>query len=277
MTVGIVGLGLIGGSAAKAYKAAKHRVLATDIDSAMLDFAVLYGAVDQALTDQNISQCDIVLIAVYPKAARQFIVQNAPHFNKNGVVLDFCGTKKDVCDCGFEQAEQHGFLFVGGHPMAGSHNSGFKHSREDLFDGAPMVLVPPIYDDMQLLDRITSLLSPLQFGRISVTTANKHDAMIAFTSQMPHVLSNSFIKSPTALSHKGFSAGSYRDFTRVAWLNPDMWAQLFIENKEHLLQELDIFTQSLAQYRQAIADGDKQALVALLDEGKLRKEEVDGR
>ena len=160
--------------------------------------------------------------------------------------------------------------------MAGSQFSGFKYSRADLFEGAPMVLVPPVFDDMQLLDRVKNALKPCNFGFFSVTTAQDHDRMIAFTSQMPHILSNAFIKSPTALNHKGFSAGSYKDLTRVAWLNPQMWAELFLENKKNVLFELDYYINSLQAYRDAIAAGQEDALVALLDEGKKRKEQVDG-
>lgn len=160
--------------------------------------------------------------------------------------------------------------------MAGSQFSGFKYSRATLFKGQPMVLVPPVFDNMQLLDRVKQALKPCQFGSFSVTTAEDHDRMIAFTSQMPHILSNAFIKSPTALNHKGFSAGSYRDLTRVAWLNPQMWAELFLENKENVLFELDYYIESLKAYRDAIDAEDMPRLIGLLDEGKKRKEEVDG-
>lgn len=139
-----------------------------------------------------------------------------------------------------------------------------------------MVLVPPVFDDMALLDRVKEALKPCQFGFFSVTTAEEHDRMIAFTSQMPHILSNAFIKSPTALNHKGFSAGSYKDLTRVAWLNAPMWAELFMENKENVLFELDFYINSLKAYQEAIQNNDMETLVALLEEGKKRKEDVDG-
>ena len=139
-----------------------------------------------------------------------------------------------------------------------------------------MVLVPPRYDDMELLQWIKDMLEPCHFGMFSVTTAEEHDKMIAFTSQMPHILSNAFIKSPTASSHKGFSAGSYKDLTRVAWLNSQMWAELFLENKDFTLSELDIYIESLQAYRDALAHDNLQLLTALLEEGKRRKEEVDG-
>ena len=160
--------------------------------------------------------------------------------------------------------------------MAGSHNSGFKHSRSNLFQGAPMVLVPPRFDDPELLYRLKEILSPCRFGSFSITTAEAHDKMIAFTSQMPHILSNAFIKSPTALTHKGFSAGSYKDLTRVAWLNPQMWSELFLSNRDNVINELDIYIANLQKYRDAIASQDDEHLIALLDEGRKRKEEVDG-
>jgi prephenate dehydrogenase len=161
--------------------------------------------------------------------------------------------------------------------MAGNHHSGFKYARANLYHGAPMVIVPPTFDDILLLDRVKQLLAPAEFGRISVTTAEKHDEMIAFTSQLAHVVSNAYIKSPTAGMHKGFSAGSYKDLTRVAWLNPYMWAELFLENKDYLLGELDGLITALTQYRDAMSADDMPRLVQLLDEGRCRKEEVDGR
>lgn len=160
--------------------------------------------------------------------------------------------------------------------MAGSHFSGFKYSRASLFVGQPMVLVPPVFDDMALLQQVKDALAPCGFGMFTATTAEKHDRMIAFTSQMAHILSNAYIKSPTALEHRGFSAGSYKDLTRVAWLNENMWAELFLENKENVLYELDTFLNNLTAYRDALVHENRDALVALLEEGKKRKEEVDG-
>ena len=139
-----------------------------------------------------------------------------------------------------------------------------------------MVLVPEDRNDITLLSRVKELLSPAGFGRISVTTAEKHDEMIAFTSQLAHVVSNAYIKSPTADRHKGFSAGSYKDMTRVAWLAPQMWAELFMENKDFLIAELDTLMRNLQQYRDAMEQNDLPELIRLLDEGRKRKEAVDG-
>ena len=276
MNVGILGLGLIGGSLARAYALEGHTVYAAEKDESMFSFAMLAGAVHGKLDENTIPQCDLILLAIYPDGSAGWLEKHAPLVNRDALVLDCCGVKRDICSRCFPLAEQYGFTFVGGHPMAGSQFSGFKYSRANLFENQPMVMVPPVFDDIQLLDRAKEALKPCRFGSFSVTTAEKHDKMIAFTSQMPHILSNGFIKSPTALEHKGFSAGSYRDLTRVAWLNPQMWAELFLENQDFVLEELDLYIQSLSAYRDAIADNNMESLIALLDEGKRRKEEVDG-
>ena len=275
MTVGILGLGLIGGSLARAYAVAGHTVFAAEKNENMLSFAMLSGAVCGKLDEKTIPQCDLLLLAIYPAACADWLEENAALVSKAALVIDCCGVKREICDRCFPLAEKYGFTFVGGHPMAGSHFSGFKYSRATLFKGAPMVLVPPVFDDMMLLDRVKEALAPCEFGRFSVTTAQQHDKMIAFTSQMPHIVSNAYVKSPTATTHKGFSAGSYKDMTRVAWLNPQMWAELFLSNQENILNELDYYLNSLQQYRDAIANKDEARLISLLNEGKLRKEEID--
>lgn len=276
MKVGILGLGLIGGSLARAYAKAGHQIFAADKDDSMLSFAQLAGIVSGSLTKDNIGICDLILLSIYADASASWLEKHGEFISKNSLVIDCCGIKTDICRRCFPIAEKYGFTFVGGHPMAGSQYSGFKYSRSNLFQGAPMVLVPPRYDDPELLQRVKDALLPCGFKSFSVTTAQKHDEMIAFTSQMPHIISNAFIKSPTALLHKGFSAGSYKDLTRVAWLNPQMWSELFLSNKDNILQELDCYITSLLAYRDAIADNDASRLIALLDEGKCRKEEVDG-
>lgn len=277
MTAGIVGLGLIGGSLAKAYHEAGERVLAHDIDRDVLSFAVISGAVDEALTDETMAECDVILLAVRPAAAVEWLKNHAAKIDKHTVVIDCCGTKRKVCAACFPIAEQYGITYLGGHPMAGTQFSGFKYAKANLFVGAPMVLVPPRFDDIELLSHVKDLLSPAGFGSYSVTTAEQHDEMIAFTSQLAHVVSNAYIKSPTAGSHKGFSAGSYKDMTRVAWLNPQMWAELFLENRDYLMQELSVLSENLAAYQKALETQDLAGLAKLLDDGRRRKEEVDGR
>lgn len=276
MTVGILGLGLIGGSLARAYAKAGHTVWAAEKDETMLSFAQIAGAIHGELNDDNIGSCDLILLAIYPAGSAAWLEDKAHLVSPAALVMDCCGVKREICARCFPLAEQYGFTFIGGHPMAGTHNSGFKYSRSNLFQGAPMVLVPGKFDDIELLQRAKDALAPCNFGSFSVTTADDHDRMIAFTSQMPHIVSNAYIKSPTALEHRGFSAGSYKDLTRVAWLNAPMWAELVLNNRDHMLFELKTYIQALQAYETAIENNDFDTLVALLDEGKRRKEEVDG-
>ena len=276
MTAGIAGLGLIGGSFAKAYHSAGEKVLAYNRNEDIVDFAIINGDVDERLTSDNIGECDIIIICVYPDAAAQYLRSIAPYIRKDTIVLDACGTKRKVCEMCFPIAGEYGFTFVGAHPMAGNKYSGFKYAQADMYKGQPMVLVPEDQSDINLLDRVKELLKPAGFGSICVTGAQNHDRLIAFTSQMAHIVSNAYIKSPTASGHDGFSAGSYRDMTRVAWLNPYLWAQLCLENRDNLLFELDTFINELKKYREVIEKEDYDSFVKLLDEGRRRKEEVDG-
>ena len=276
MTVGICGLGLIGGSMAKAYKESGHRVLGYDLNESTLGYCSLAGITDGVLDESSIPKCDLIFIALYPVSAIKYLEEIAPLVRKNATVIDLCGTKAKICECGFALAKKYGFTFVGGHPMAGTQYSGIKHARASLFKNAPMVLVPPVYDDIAFLDGIKQLLAPAGFGKFSITTADEHDRMIAFTSQLAHVVSNAYVKTPTAQNHKGFSAGSYKDLTRVAWLNENMWTELFLENKEPLLYELDHIIASLSEYKVAIENDDADTLCQLLKDGRLAKEKVDG-
>jgi len=276
MTVGICGLGLIGGSMAKAYHEAGHRVLGFDADASTLGFASLAKIIDGTLDEITIGECELIFVALYPKATVTYLENIAPHISQTAVVIDLCGTKELVCERGFSLAKKYGFTFVGGHPMAGTQYSGIKYSKANLFKGAPMVIVPNVYDDMAFLDNIKKLLLPAGFGKISVTTAKEHDAVIAFTSQLAHVVSNAYVKSPTAKKHKGVSAGSYKDLTRVAWLNENMWSELFLENADALTFEIDTIIASLKEYRDAINDKDITKLKSLLRDGRIAKEEIDG-
>ncbi len=275
MTVGIIGLGLIGGSLAKAFsRDPAITVLGRDADPLVTDFAVLSQAIQAPLMDADLNTLDLLLLAVYPEAVVQEIERLAPLLTPHTMVMDCAGTKSVICQAVFPLAEQYGFRFLGGHPMAGTHQSGFASARADLFEGAPMVLVPPVFDDIRLFDQAKTLLAPVGFGRFSITTADEHDRRIAFTSQLAHVVSNAFVKSPTARDNDGVSAGSYKDMTRVAWLNPTLWTALFLENRTHLLFEVDTLIENLQAYRTALQAEDSDALWRLLEEGRKCKEEL---
>ena len=276
MRIGVVGLGLIGGSVAKAFsERSQHTVLGYDADASVNGFACLSGMVSGTLDDAALGQCDLLILATYPFAAERYLREAAPKLKKGAVVLDCLGIKQHICQLGFSLAKQYGFTFVGGHPMAGSQHAGIKYARADLFDGAPMVIVPPDGNNIELLEWVKDVLKPLGFGRITVTTAQWHDRMIGYTSQLTHLISNAYVQSPSADALQGYTGGSFRDMTRVAYLNPALWAELFLENKENLLDELDQLIGSLTKYRTALQQDDAQTLEQLLEAGSRRKKEMD--
>jgi prephenate dehydrogenase len=275
LKVGVVGLGLIGGSMARAYSAAGHAVLAHDISPEALEQALAQNAICGKLSAENVGDCDVIFLAVYPTAAMGWLRVSAPHIGKQCVVIDLFGTKRGICQTCFGMAREYGFSFVGGHPMAGTQYSGFENSKDGLFRGAPMVIVPEDTENEKLLTRVRELLLPVGFGSITVSSPEKHDRIIAFTSQLAHVVSNAYVKSPNAQVHKGFSAGSYKDLTRVAWLNEQMWTELFMENSDYLTEEINGIIEALTAYRDAMAAGDANRLRELLREGRLAKERVD--
>ena len=275
MTVGVVGLGLIGGSLAKALKVyTEHTVLGTDRDEATCRYAQLIGCIDGTLTEETLPECDVVLLAVYPLDTIAYVKSHATQFRKGAIVIDCGGVKRSICEACYPLAHENGFTFIGGHPMAGLHRSGLKYATPDLYKGASMILTPEDTQDITLLEAVTALFRSLGFASITVTTPEKHDEIIAFTSQLAHVVSNAYVKSPRAQVHRGFSAGSYKDLTRVARLNEAMWAELFLENRDNLLAEIDTLIASLAAYRDAIEDGDGDTLRALLRDGSERKERI---
>lgn len=275
LNVGIVGLGLIGGSFAKAYSAAGARVLGLDISDEVTASALECSAISGVLADTDLAELDLLLVALYPEATVEYITSHAKDIGEHTIVIDLCGVKGAVCPECFRAAEEHGFTYVGGHPMAGLQFSGFRYSRDNLFRGASMILVPGESAELELLDRVRELLSPCEFGRITITSAKNHDAMIAYTSQMAHVVSSAYIKSPSSSMHRGYSAGSYKDLTRVAKLNEDMWTELFFANREPLLSEIDIFIKEMKKYREALYKKDVEGMRTLLREGRIAKERSD--
>ena len=277
MQIAIIGLGLIGGSIAKAYKQNMNlQIWAADKNEAVLKEALAQKVIDGILDREKLRDCELVLIALYPEDTLKFMQEHADDFNPQGIVMDLCGIKQKICAEAFALAREHGFHYLGGHPMAGTHKIGFKYSRANMFKEAAMILVPQENEKKELIEKAQELLAPLGFGRFTLTTPLEHDQMIAFTSQLAHVVSNAYIKSPTAAKHKGFSAGSYKDLTRVAWLNEVMWAELFLDNKTALLNEIAWLEGALEKYRQALLAEDREALENLLREGRLAKERIDG-
>ena len=230
MTIGIIGLGIIGGSMAKSLKLrTDHNVLGYDIDAETMAIAHMSGAIDGELDSESIGKCDVVMIALPPTALLRWAEENS-HLIKNAVLIDLCGVKRAICKRLKEIAYEHGFRYVGGHPMAGREVSGFKNASTELFCGASMILTPDENTDIATLETLKKLFLEIGFERITLSSPDEHDRIIAYTSQLAHITSNAYIKSPTAQMYKGFSAGSFKDLTRVAKLDENMWTELFLGN-----------------------------------------------
>ena len=271
MNIAVVGLGLIGGSFCKALKKNTfHRILGIDTDKATIDKALACGAIDEEITPERLSEANLTILCLYPQAIVEFVKQNAAFFKKGSIVIDSCGVKEYVVNECTPVLNDYGVIFVGTHPMAGREFSGFDYSTDDLFSGASFT---PTEETPQIaVDLLQTLAGSINFGKAVVSTPQKHDEVIAYTSQLAHVVSNAYVKSPAMLNYDGFSAGSFQDLTRVAKLNEYMWSELFMCNKEALLKEINCVLDSITQYRDAIQDGNLELLIEILRDGRILKE-----
>jgi len=267
MTVGIAGLGLIGGSLAKAIRErAGCRVLGCDIRGEVVEAAISEGVIAGGLNEENISECSLVIAALYPGDVISYCKENIPFMKEGAVVVDCAGVKTRICEELPAFAKSHGVRFVGGHPMAGIESSGYGSSFAGLFDGATMILCKDGAEEREL-NELGTFFKSIGFGSLKITTAKEHDEVIAYTSQLAHIASSAYIRSDTMKRRYGFSAGSFKDLTRVAKLDEEMWALLFFENRENLLNECDKLLGNIRLYRDALASLDGAAMKELLRSG----------
>ena len=277
MNVGIVGLGLIGGSLAKSIKSrTAHTVWGIDLNQETMMLARMCGAIDAPLTEETIPQCDLILVAIRPQAAINWVREHAHLIAPSAILVDMCGVKRTVVEGIAPIAKERGFSYIGGHPMAGRERWGFTAATEDLYVGASMILTPDDRSDMQLLETLKVFFTDIGFATLTFSTPEEHDRIISFTSQLAHIVSSSYIKSPEAQRRRGFSAGSFRDMTRVARLDEDMWTELFLADADFLTRELDIFIRHLDEYRVALENRDAETLRALLKDGREKKAAAGG-
>lgn len=277
MNIAVIGLGLIGGSLAKGIKArTSHTVYGSDINDETILLARLSGAIDGELSDDTIAQCDILLIALRPAAAVEWLRTHADRIPSSAAVIDMCGVKRSVCKAMSAIAEQYGFAYIGGHPMAGKERGKFINAADTLFVGAPMILTPDSRTTPQLLETLEILFTDIGFARMVYTTPDEHDRIIAYTSQLAHITSSAYIKSPEAQRQRGFSAGSYRDMTRVAHLDEDMWTELCLDNADYLTEQAELLAAHLQEYINALKNGDEDALRALFRDGREKKATAGG-
>ena len=275
MDISVVGLGLIGGSLARTIKLhTEHRVYGVDLNAATMDQAALLGAIDGVADDAVIARSDLILVALYPGAIVDWITSHAHLFKPGCLVIDCGGVKQVICKAIEPLVKDAAWRFIGGHPMAGREFSGFKYTRDDLFDHASMILTPYADADPALLQQARNFFLDIGFRRVQFTTPETHDEMIAYTSQLAHIVSSAYVKCPLADKHRGFSAGSFADMTRVARLNEDMWTELFFDNRDALLPEVEGLVERLTAYRDALRNEDQEAMKALLKEGREIKERL---
>ena len=275
-TVGIVGLGLIGGSMAKAIRAYTGcTILADNRSRETLQRAMDEGVVNAPLTADRLPDCDLVIIALYPEATVAYVTEHRRQFRKGGLVMDCGGVKGIVCQPLEAVARDSGFWFIGGHPMAGIERSGYANAFPELFQGASLILTPYPGTLESCLEEIWRLAQRLGFARLTRSTPQQHDHIIAYTSQLAHVVSCAYVGSPSAPNFDGFSAGSFKDMTRVAKLNEDMWTELFLENQDALVREIDTLVEELAAFAYVIRRGDREHLRSMLRRARTIKESID--
>ncbi len=273
MNIAVVGLGLIGGSFCKALKKNTfHRILGIDTNKETIEKALACGAIDEEITTDRLSEANLTIICLYPEAIVNFVKENAANFKKGSIVIDSCGVKEYVVNECTPVLNDYGVIFVGTHPMAGREFSGFDYSTENLFEGASFIITPTDETPQIAVDLLQTLAGSISFGKAVVSTPQKHDEVIAYTSQLAHIVSNAYVKSPAMLNYDGFSAGSFQDLTRVAKLNEYMWSELFMCNKEALLKEINCVINSITEYRDAIENNDLDKLIAILRDGRVLKE-----
>ena len=276
MNIGIVGLGLIGGSLAKSINArTAHTVWGIDLSPETMMLSRMCGAIDAPLTDENLPACDLILIAIRPQAAINWVRENAAKIAPTAIVVDMCGVKRKVVEGIAPIAKEYGFAYIGGHPMAGRERWGFTAATDDLYVGASMILTPDDRTDMQLLEGLKAFFTDIGFATLTFSTPDEHDRIISFTSQLAHIVSSAYVKSPEAQRRRGFSAGSFRDMTRVARLDEDMWTEQFMENREALIREIDILVEELAAFAYTLRRGDRERLWDMLHHARTIKETID--
>lgn len=268
MKIMIAGLGLIGGSMAKSLNRANFNVDGFDRDQ-VVDFALKNNIIKNKAT--NFADYDIVFIALPPDATMNFLTQNK--FKDNSIVCDICGVKGVVENCVY--AEKRNFRYVGCHPMAGKEVSGIQNSVETLFDKANMIIIDHEKTDAEAVETLTDLFNKMGFKLIKHCSSDHHDTKIAYTSQLAHIVSNAYVKSPSAKDYVGFTGGSFQDMTRIAGVDEEVWTRLYMLNREKISEELSILIGNLQKYLKAFENNNEEELKKLLQEGRKEKVRLD--
>ena len=256
MNVAIIGLGIIGGSYAKGLSKAGYNVYGVDKDLKTIEYAKSEGfIIDGSLNASDyLPYVDLVVIGLYPDDVITFIENNLQYFKKGQVVTDVCGVKTCICKEATRLLEDS--YFVGSHPMAGREKVGVKYSDEKIFAGTNFLMCPIEETNEIAISVVDQMAKDLGFGRIHHITPEFHDEMIAYTSQLTHAIAVSLVNSNSNEDVVKFIGDSYRDLTRIAMINENLWSELFIDNKESLTNQIDNFINELEMLKTAI-EGEK--------------------
>ncbi len=263
----------MGGSIAKALKKTdKYYVIGYNRTEEITKRALSDGAIDEIWDGVSPIDADITILAVNPNVTVK-LFETLPSLLKRGSILtDICGVKAEVVKMGEAVCKDKGIFFIGGHPMAGRERNGYDYSTEDLFFNRSYILTETANSDKETLNKLSQMALDMGCSDVTITSPEYHDKMIAYTSQIPHILAGAYMNSPTSATHKGYSAGSYHDVSRVASVDENLWSQLFLSNKDNLLYEIDILIRNLQDYKEAVARNDQSRLSGIIKTGRILKE-----
>jgi prephenate dehydrogenase len=266
MNIGIVGLGLIGGTYAKALKQYNYTIYGIDVDSETIDYALKNNIVDFATTNpkEYLKELDVVFLCLYPQATISFINKYMMSFKKGAIISDVVGVKRYIIDnIDFNYNEDIEFVFS--HPVAGREKIGIKYSDKDIFQDSNFVITPIEKNSEKALNLIETLAKQMGFKNVSRISDKEHDEIIAYTSQLTHAIAISLVNSDHFSGNTGLFIGdSYKDLTRIAMINEDLWSELFIKNKDFLLQKINNFEEELDILKNALNKKDKEKLKELM-------------
>ncbi len=276
MNIGIVGLGLIGGSYAKSLRKYGYKIYGIDIDQKSLDYALQHNIID--FGDKNpkdiLKNVDVVFICLYPEETIKFIRKNINNFKRGAIIADVVGIKRNIIDS-LDIYKDDDVEFVFTHPVAGKETSGVINSDEAIFQGANFVITPTKWNSEEAINVITILAKQMGFSSVSQISDVAHDDIIGFTSQLTHAIAISLVNSDDEKYNTSLFIGdSYKDLTRIAKINEDLWAELFIKNKDFLLKHINKFERELDILKDAINAKDFEGLKELMRSATLKRGKI---
>lgn len=277
MNIGIVGLGLIGGTYAKALRKYPYTLYGIDIDQETIRFALENDIVDYATTDpkEHLSKLDVVFVCLYPKDAVSFIQKYIMSFKRGAIISDVVGIKRKMIDA-FDMYKDDEVEFVFSHPIAGREKIGIKHSNEAIFHNANFVITPTKHNTTEALSLIQVLAKQMGFKNVSMIEDVEHDEIISYTSQLTHAIAIALMNSDDEkYNTKLFIGDSFKDLTRISMINEKLWSELFINNKDFLIKKIDAFQNELNNLKDALQTKNIDSLQEQMIKSTKRREKIN--